>query len=65
MSAASPPQAQERGAELLLEHCAALARLDNSRPAPFDRLQALVGTDLARLLVHGLAGGPARRFRSV
>jgi hypothetical protein len=63
MFVASPPPAQERGAELLLEHCAALARLDNRRPAPFDRLQALVGTELARLLVHGLAGGPARRPR--
>jgi hypothetical protein len=60
MFAASPPQVTERGAELLLEHCAALARLDSRRPAPYDRLQALVGTELARLLVHGLAGGPAR-----
>jgi hypothetical protein len=64
MFAASTPQAQERGAGLLLEHCAALARLDNRRPAPFDRLEALVGTELARLLVHGLAGGPARRARA-
>ena len=63
MFAASPPQGQERGAELLLEHCAALARLDNRRPPPFDRLKALVGSELARLLVHGLAGGPARRAR--
>jgi hypothetical protein len=51
-----------RGQELLLEHCAALNKLHASRPAPFDRLQALVGAELARLLVDGLAAGPGRRF---
>jgi hypothetical protein len=58
---AAQPQGRDRGAELLLEHCAALARLHTARPAPFDRLQALVGTELARLLVVGLAAGPRRR----
>lgn len=58
---AAQPQAQDRGSELLLEHCAAFARLHTARPAAFERLQALVGTELARLLVIGLAAGPRRR----
>jgi hypothetical protein len=59
---AAQPQAQGRGARLLVEHCAALARLDHPRSAPYERLQAVVGQDLAHLLVHGLASGPPRRF---
>jgi hypothetical protein len=58
---AAQPQAQGRGARLLVEHCAALARLADPRSAPFERLQAVIGQDLAHLLVHGLASGPSRR----
>jgi hypothetical protein len=58
---AAQPQAQDRGAELLLEHCAALAKPHTARPAAFDRLRALLGNELARLLVDGLAAGPGRR----
>jgi hypothetical protein len=46
-----------RGAALLLEHCAALERLDHARPSAFERLQGALGGDLARLLVRALAGG--------
>jgi hypothetical protein len=53
--------AQPRGARLLVEHCVALARLDHPRTAPFDRLQAVIGHDLAHVLVHGLASHPHRR----
>jgi hypothetical protein len=59
---AAQPHVQGRGARLLVEHCAALARLDHPRRAPFERLQAVVGADLAHLLVHGLASGPPRRL---
>jgi hypothetical protein len=59
---AAQPQVQGRGARLLIEHCAAIAKLDHPRSAPFERLQALVGHDLAHVLVHGLASGPPRRI---
>ena len=48
---------QSRGAELLLVHC---AELPAERPPAFARLQALVGRDLARLLVSALAGRQGR-----
>jgi hypothetical protein len=49
------PRGRGRGVELLLEHCAALARLDDVRPSPRERLEALVGDELARTLVRALA----------
>lgn len=45
----------ERGAELLLEHCAALTRMDDYRPSAFLRLEEALGNELARLLVGALA----------
>ncbi|CAN5375425.1 hypothetical protein BH18ACT12_BH18ACT12_18310 [soil metagenome] len=45
----------ERGAELLLENCAALTRMDNHRPSAFLRLEEALGNELARLLVGALA----------
>jgi hypothetical protein len=62
---AAEPHNRGRGARLLVEHCAALARLDHPRRAPLDRLEALVGHDLAHVLVHGLAGGPHRPLPSL
>jgi len=44
-----------RGADLLLEHCAALTRLDEARLPAFSRLEHAVGGDLARFLVVALA----------
>jgi len=49
------PRGRGRGAELLLEHCAALSRLDHFRPLPFERLEAVVGRDLARALLRALS----------
>ena len=51
----------ERGAELLLEHCAALARLEEYRPSAFLRLEEALGNELARLLVGALAARRAER----
>jgi hypothetical protein len=55
-----------RGVERLLEDCATLERVEepNERRPVVDRLRDLLGNDLARLLLFGLAGqrgGAARR----
>ena len=41
----------DRGAELLLSHCAPLTDADLSRPPALRRLEELLGGELARLLV--------------
>jgi len=56
MGSAPVPQPEGRGALLLLDHCAALTRLEDSRPSAYVRLEQAVGGDLARLLVGALAG---------
>jgi hypothetical protein len=53
MNDRSLPQS-ERGVELLLEHCAALAGADEPRPSALDRLEQALGGDLARMLVGAL-----------
>jgi hypothetical protein len=53
MNDRSLPQS-ERGVELLLEHCAALAGADEPRPSAFHRLEQALGGDLARMLVGAL-----------
>ena len=50
-----------RGSHLLLVHCAAL---DSATPSAFSRLEASIGTDLARLLVFALVGRQGRRGSS-
>ena len=45
----------ERGAELLLEHFAALTDADLSRPPASLRLEQALGGELARMLVGALA----------
>ena len=45
----------ERGADLLLAHCAPLADADRSRPPALLRLEEALGGELARLLVGALA----------
>jgi hypothetical protein len=46
-----------RGADLLLEHVASFEPAEHpQRPAAQERLERLVGGDLARLLVGALAG---------
>ena len=57
MAAAAPHRSSgERGAVLLLEHCAAFDRPDEARPRAFARLEEAVGGPLARLLLGALAG---------
>jgi hypothetical protein len=51
-----------RGADLLLEHVSALEPADQpQRPRAQERLERLVGGQLARMLVGALSGG--RRSR--
>jgi hypothetical protein len=57
------PHERGRGAALLLEHCAAVGRLDEARPSPLERLEALVGCDLARMLLTALIGERGVRRR--
>jgi hypothetical protein len=59
--AAHTSQIPHRGAALLLEHCDRIARLGHPARAPIARLEALLGPDLAYVLVHGLAGRPRPR----
>jgi hypothetical protein len=51
-----------RAVELLLAHCAAVsaAKEQAERKPVFDRLRELLGADLTRLLLFGLAGQRAR-----
>ena len=57
MAAAAPdPAPSERGAVLLLEHCAALDHRDDARPRAYARLEEALGGPLARLLLGALVG---------
>ena len=57
MAAAAPHRASsERGAALLLEHCAALDHRDTARPQAYARLEEALGGHLARLLLGALVG---------
>ena len=56
MNAAPRTHAPGRGAGLLMAHCAALGDAPVDRTPAFTRLEAIVGGDLARLLVYALAG---------
>jgi hypothetical protein len=61
MDAAIHPLRPGRGAGLLLAHCEALADVNVERTPPFARLEGLVGSELARLLVFALSGVHGRR----
>jgi hypothetical protein len=54
MTDSSLPQ-DERGYELLLEHCSALTGSRRARPPAYVRLEQALGNELARLLVAALA----------
>ena len=57
MAAAAPHRASsERGAVLLLEHCASLDERETSRPGAYTRLEEALGGRLARLLLGALVG---------
>ena len=55
MNAAEPRK--RRGADLLLLHCAALTGREERRPSALERLEALVGDELAASLLARL-GAP-------
>jgi len=52
-----------RGADLLLEHCAALERWNSQLPSAVERLEHELGP-LAQLLLFALAPGQPRRGSS-
>ena len=54
MDAAAVSQLKPAASELLLEHCHALDIDSRSRPTAADRLEALIGKDLAGRLVSAL-----------
>ena len=57
MAAAAPHRvSSQRGALLLLEHCAALDPRDAARPRAYARLEEALGGQLARLLLGALVG---------
>jgi hypothetical protein len=57
MAAAAPHRVLgERGAVLLLEHCAALDPRQAARPRAYTRLEEALGGRLARLLLGALVG---------
>lgn len=51
----------DRAAAHILEDCAALSRLTMTCSDPLQRVEALVGHDLAHLLLHGLKSRPTPR----
>jgi hypothetical protein len=53
-----------RGQSLLLEHCAAFERFDETRPTAHERLERAIGGELAHLLLRALAGDHGRRWRA-
>ena len=57
---AAEPHSPARGAELLMEHCAALDA-EPRQPTASERLERIVGSYLARLLVGALSA--SRRGR--
>jgi hypothetical protein len=55
MDAAAVSYAKPAASELLLAHCSALDSEDRCRPTAAVRLEALLGTELARRLVSALS----------
>ena len=55
MDAAAVNPMKPAASELLLAHCRALNSDDRGRPTAADRLEALIGSDMARRLVTALS----------
>ena len=55
-AAATHSDQTRRGGVLLLEHCAAIDRLEAARPHAYARLEDELGGRLARLLLGALTG---------
>jgi hypothetical protein len=57
------PPTDARAVSRLLEHCTCVSRIPERRPHPRERLEAVLGGELAERLVEALAGDhriPAR-----
>ena len=65
MDAVTQPNDSTRGRALLLEHYAALERLDHARPAARERLAHALGHELAGLLIRALARDHRGRSREL
>jgi hypothetical protein len=63
MTAGTPQRG--RGPTLILEHCARLSSEEHARPAAVVRLRQAIGEELARLLLHSLAGDHRSRLRVI
>ena len=63
MSDAATQSLQVRGSDLLLMHFTALEPGPEQRPPARQRLEALIGGELARRLVHALSGAYRGRDR--
>jgi hypothetical protein len=61
MTDAAAPTQRGRGSDLLLRHCTALTDAVE-RPPAYERLEQLVGDELARMLVVALGGQPRDRL---
>lgn len=64
MDAAASHQSGGRGLDLLLHHCVGLSGLERERPTARERLESVVGVELARMLVGALAGRHSSRGRA-
>jgi hypothetical protein len=60
MEAAAVSHLKPAASELLLAHCSALDSDDRGLPTAAARLEALIGTELARRLVSALSPGHGR-----
>lgn len=61
----APPPTDGQAVSRLLAHCTRVAGLAETQPRARDRLDAVIGGELARRLVGALAGDhaiPARQF---
>jgi hypothetical protein len=57
----SAASSAHRGDDLILEQLSALERFEDARPPAFSRLEQVLGTRLAGLLVKALGGVRRRR----
>ena len=65
MEDALRPRVPGRGDARLLEHCAALGAARDVGPSAFQRLEDVLGIELAAMLLRALATNPTSRLRGV
>jgi hypothetical protein len=62
---AAEPHIPSRGSDLLMEHVASFNPLEDEGPTARERLERIVGSYLARMLVGALSGTRRQRRRSM